>query len=244
MQPRDVLELGQVIARELVNDSRGETVSLWMSHHLAELIREVDTSDGDRKKEAEDRAVDLILRLWTNRRALPGAADPLSGYADAIRALRAILPTSNPWRRFRQGSTAEDLLSQMFTTLANFVIAGLLLTHPVDKRRIESVEWEVLSDQEKFLADMLSRWSDFVSRPSTADGDLGEFYEQLIQLKETSGDGALSEYDEPIGNEAPEDRGRAIIAHIEVMQARLVDLVAQFNLVKDAIGDSDDSDEG
>ena len=106
------MALGQVIVRQLETESHGAVLERWLAHHLAEVMAEVDHAVGPEKADAESRAVDLILKLWTHRRALPEPVDPLGGFRKAIEVLGRLAPEADPWRRHHRSGTYEDLLHE------------------------------------------------------------------------------------------------------------------------------------
>lgn len=73
-----------------------------MSHHLAELVTAAQT---DATLEQRVQIIDLILRIWTNRRFLPDP--PLAEYEPVLAALER-LGNSQPWAfaRIRLKSTS------------------------------------------------------------------------------------------------------------------------------------------
>jgi hypothetical protein len=86
--PKDLLGLGIHLVRELGLADSNDTLGRWIAHHLAELMRAVDESTDSRSKaEALTQATDLIIRLWRNRDVLPGEANPLAPYRDALAVL-------------------------------------------------------------------------------------------------------------------------------------------------------------
>lgn len=239
-----MLELGRAIVHQLEIDTRGELLSRWMAHHLAELIQVAECSEGAAKQIAEERAVELILKLWTNRRALPESVDPLSGYLAAIKVLRAMLPSADPWRRFRPTSSNDKLLHDMFGALVHLVMSGLLLTRPLEMRRIQDVEWDALSDEEQLLIEVLERWHEFVVAPTLGEVDLEHFYAGFQQIDSgtevKAPDEDFAEGEEP----DPEVERRAILSHVETFQARLADLIEQWRktLAADSAGEEDEED--
>ncbi len=66
--PSDVLTLGARIVRELGLGPSGDTLGCWMAHHLAEVMQEAESAEGGNKELARERAVDLILKLWSHKR--------------------------------------------------------------------------------------------------------------------------------------------------------------------------------
>ena len=225
--PKDVLELGQVIVRQLELDRRGELPSRWMAHHLAELITTAKTAEGEVKQQAQDRASELILKLWTNRRALPTPADPLHGHLAAIKVLGTMLPAADPWRRFRRNGD-DELLGDMFSALVQLVMGGLMLTRGEDMRKIEDAEWDALSEEEKFLIEILNRWQDFFVKAEPKELSLDAFYMDFLKA-DAEGEVAGVDPEEPHPELDPEREQRAaILAHVETFQVRLADLVQRW----------------
>lgn len=220
-----------MIVRQLELDKHGELPARWMAHHLAELITTAKTAEGEEKQRAEDRASELILKLWANRRGLPGHADPLHGHLEAIKVLGAMLPTANPWRRFQRSDSDDALLGDMFGTLVQLVMSGLALTRGAEARKIEDPEWEALSEEEKFLAEILSRWQAFIVAPKPINISLEAFYATLLpdDGQDEWNEGALNvgASDSPEPDPEREQRLR-ILDHLETFQTRLSEMIQQW----------------
>lgn len=225
------MELGRAIVRQLELDRRGELPSRWMAHHLAELITTAQTAEGEAKQQAQNRAVELILKLWTNRRVLPIPADPLHGHLAAIKVLSAMLPTADPWRRY-QGGSDDALLSDMFGALVHLVMSGLTLTRDKEMRKIEDAEWESLSEEERFLVDILDRWRDFFVTAAPEKISFESFYAKLVESNDNSDiedQAANEDFEEPEpGPDQERERRTAILAHVETFQTRLADLIERW----------------
>lgn len=225
------MELGQTIVRQLDLDQRRDVVSRWMAHHLAELITTAETAKGEAKQQAEDRAVELILKLWANRRELPTPADPLHGHMDAIKVLGALLPTSNPWRYSQRRDSYSSLLRDIFDQLVNVVISGLLLTHGMDMRKIEDAEWDALSQEERSLVEALDRWRDFFAAPGP---ERTSFAPLLIRFVGSGGEEGPAvctsdtEASETTKPDAEREQPAAILAHLEECQAKLSELIERW----------------
>lgn len=225
------MELGRAIVRQLELDRRGELPSRWMAHHLAELITTAQTAKGELKQQAEDRATDLILKLWTHRRALPTPADPLHGHLAAIKVLGAMLPTGDPWRRFQRVDSDDALLGDMFGALVHLVMSGLLLTRGGEMHRITDVEWDALSEEEQFLVDILNRWHHFFVTPAPEKIPLESFYAAFLESDgQDEDEAASSDSDAAAASELDPEREQrtAILAHVETFQARLGNLIERW----------------
>lgn len=226
-----MLELGRAIAHQLDIDAHGELLPRWMAQHLAELIQAAECSEGAAKQMAEERAVELIIKLWTNRRALPGNADPLNGYLAAIKTLSVMQPSADPWRWYRPSSSSEELLHDMFCALVDLVMSGLLLTRPLEMRRIQDVEWNALSKEEQLLVELLERWHEFVVAPAPSKINLEDLYSAYPGSREVDSGGDVSTPgDESAGEDegSPEIDRRAILSHVETFQARLASLIEKW----------------
>ena len=162
--PRDVLALGQVIVRQLELEDRGTVLERWLAHHLAEVIAEVDQSVGLAKEASGARAVDLILKLWAHRRALPESVDPLGGYRKAVEVLGRLVPEANPWARYRGSDTHDELLHEMFKFLSRIVLAGLVFTQISRARPVTAEESRGLEEEDAYLQSVFEQWMPFFSQ--------------------------------------------------------------------------------
>lgn len=235
-----MLDLGRAIVQQLEGDTRGELLSRWMAHHLAELMEIGENSEGAASDTAKQQAAELIIKLWANRRSLPAPADPLSGLAASIEVLAAMQPAANPWARYRRTQSQDDLLQEMFGVLTQIVMGGLMLTRPCEIRAVTDAEQEALTDEERFLIDQLGRWKKLLVTRTTDDLDLAAFYATFmdddvdIDLVET---GILDKTEQ--GGPAHEDQRRVILSNLETFQTKLAALVERFRMSLDPSRDVD-----
>ncbi|MBI5629895.1 MAG: hypothetical protein HY921_03305 [Elusimicrobia bacterium] len=66
-----------------------------MSHYLAELIARAKGSSGAERALAERECVDVILKIWKHRAALPGR--PLQSFAPIVRMLEILSDKNLNW---------------------------------------------------------------------------------------------------------------------------------------------------
>ncbi|QOK91534.1 hypothetical protein HF908_08620 [Ralstonia pseudosolanacearum] len=234
--PKDILALGREIVRELNLDERGEVLQRWLAHHLAQQIAEAEQEVGAAKAIAEQRAVDLILRLWTHRRALPEPVDPLGGYRDAISVLGRLMPDADPWGRYRRHETYEDLLHEMFATLTRVVLGGILLTQVVRSRPVSSAEAEALEGEETWLRVAFEDWMRFFTAPTSTPkvvvkivGVDAESDDEELDGEAEEGD--TEEDDAPVEQQAAQVETSihaAIVANLERMQTDLAVLLTRW----------------
>lgn len=111
------MELGKHLVAEFELEASRDTLAKWLAHHVAELIVDAERGrDGKTRKEASDRAVDTILKIWQHRAIVPGNANPLAPYRNILQILSELNPASNYWAAHR-GSHRLAALYRLFLRL-------------------------------------------------------------------------------------------------------------------------------
>lgn len=98
-----MLELGKLLAAEL---EQTDTLGRWIAHYLAERLTSLEQKAGPERPTAEAEVADLILRLWSLRRQLPGSRLPLAEVDEVEAAIARLTPGRRPWAYF--GAFAAD----------------------------------------------------------------------------------------------------------------------------------------
>ena len=234
--PKDVLALGRVIVRQLELQDRGTVLERWVAHHLAEVIAEASRAVGPAKKASEAQAVDLVLKLWAHRRALPESVDPLGGYRKAVQVLGLLMPEANPWAHYHRPDTYEGLLHEMFELLGMIVLAGVLLTQVSRERPITEEEFKALEEDERYFHSALEQWMLLAarspSRPeiknefvSTGTTEGAEEDRESERVNDSSDQNRAS--DEQVGPDDA-DLHAKIASNLERMQTELTDLLTRW----------------
>lgn len=92
------MELGSHIVQELNLSDRGDTLSRWLAHHVAQLIRDAQEGpDVETRKEAKRLATETILTIWDHRASLPGNVNPLAQYRGILEVLSDLRPDPKRW---------------------------------------------------------------------------------------------------------------------------------------------------
>ena len=236
--PKDVLALGQVIVRQLELEDRGAVLERWLAHHLAEVMAEAGQAVGPARAASEAQAVDLVLKLWAHRRALPEPVDPVGGYRKAVEVLGRLVPEANPWAYYRRPDTYDGLLREMFELLSRIVLAGLLLTQVSRARPVTAEESKGLEEEEVYLQSVFEQWMPFFPRPQSRPDikiefvgtDTAEYAEMGIDEKSERVGGPDDQ--DHVSNEqaAPTDARlhAAIASDLEDMQNNLADLLTRW----------------
>lgn len=98
-----VLELGRLLAAEL---EQTDTLGRWIAHYLAERMTSLEQKTGSERGIAEAEVADLILRLWSLCRQLPGSRLPLAEVDEVEAAIARRTPGRRPGAYF--GALAAD----------------------------------------------------------------------------------------------------------------------------------------
>ena len=129
-----------------------------MAHHLAELLEKERSTKGEEHKDAQDRVVELILKLWGRREDLPGNANPLKRYEHALAILDRLQTDSAPFYRPAR-SDFQGLLIEAFDRFNQLVLFGMLLSWPQRPNDVDLGEaGPFLDPEEKRFADALAQW--------------------------------------------------------------------------------------
>jgi hypothetical protein len=166
--PTDVLALGQHLVTELKLDERGDTLSRWMAHHVAELIHQARSlPPGRERSEAQKQATETILKIWEHRANLPHRAYPLAPFKDLLKILTLLQPNNNPYR-FSQLSRLDQLAAILFDRLTRLTIL-LLLTHVPDRERATKSPRalvKAMTDDEREVLNRLNDWFSLLPSPT------------------------------------------------------------------------------
>lgn len=169
--PKDVLELGRYLVRELGFEDGADTLGRWMAHHLAELIAQAENgATAAERLIARQAATETILRIWEHRVSLPGKAYPLRPYEDVLRALDRLHPGNNPFLLFAgSGETTRDQLSmRLFDNLARLIITLLLMKLPdggIDAN-VNPIAMSSLDEIEQHMLTSLQQWVEMLELTS------------------------------------------------------------------------------
>jgi len=132
-----------------------------MSHHLAEMMDQVEREEDSEKKEKyQQKTVELILKIWEHRSSLNGHAYPLAKFKGIIDSLSILSPEANVWERNRLGKY-ESLAADSFSMVVNLYRA----LHFVEFVSLKSVRDKqvppsVMTDEEQKIYDFLISWAE------------------------------------------------------------------------------------
>ena len=163
--PKDVLDLGRYLVRELEIEDSVDTLGRWMAHHLAELIDQAENAKtvAGRAK-ARKQAVATILKVWEHRKSLPGKAYPLMPYEDVLAVLARLRPDNNPfrYRGYDAKTRIEQYAADLFDSLTRLIIALIFRKLPpqVWSEKVDVAAIKALSKPEQYMLVSLYQWGE------------------------------------------------------------------------------------
>jgi len=83
-----VLELGKRLVAQL--EDKGDLLSAWMAHMIAERMHAVETAPPEGKAAAEEGCAKAVLELWGHREALSQRVRPLRELEPVLRTLQSL----------------------------------------------------------------------------------------------------------------------------------------------------------
>ena len=149
-EPKDVLELGRFLARELGVDDGVDTLGRWMAHHLAEQLDAAERATGVEKEKIERGISKLILDIWSQRHTLSSRANPLATYEKAAHALAAIRSGAEIFLSSRSSHLQDDtsLTLDVFELASQLALLGLFDLIPADASELPASIEKFLSGEE------------------------------------------------------------------------------------------------
>jgi len=168
------LELGRYLVDECLGGRNNDTLSRWFLHAIAERLAACDpATNAAQKKQRENEAADLILRLWKHRAVVPMGIDPLAPYGRVFEALRSLLPQANPWGLLDSAAN-ETVAAELYRCLSLLTIAMFLLSVEAIPKRSKS-ERELhdvfLPFNEKAILHLFEQVEEFVSPKLNSDAN-------------------------------------------------------------------------
>ncbi len=87
-----VINLGKKLIAQLGGDRAPDMLTQWMIHHIADLITQAETAQGDDAQKARQACMEAILLLWKHRNSMANGSRPFEEIESAVAVLAAIHP--------------------------------------------------------------------------------------------------------------------------------------------------------
>jgi hypothetical protein len=171
--PKDVLELGKHLVRELDFEDSVDTLGRWMAHHLAELIYEAENGETEEAKlKASQQATETILKIWEHRKNLPRDTYPLAKYKDLLRVIDHLRIDNNPYRFFSSNfDNTDKIASILFDNFARLILSLLFIKmESLKSQKVAESVIEALDEEEKQIWLAIQDWFTVFPKESDEDG--------------------------------------------------------------------------
>lgn len=89
------MDLGRALVEELGLDQGVDTLSRWMAHHLAGLIKDAETAKVEERPAKLESCTKTILDIWERRHQLPYGKRPFKDFDPILRALESLDPADD-----------------------------------------------------------------------------------------------------------------------------------------------------
>lgn len=158
-QLSDVVKLGKRLVTELDGDANRDTLSHWMAHHIAELIRRLEAQGaGDRLKlEAECRRA--ILELWAHRCSFRSGSRPFEKMDRLLNTLEALDPNHASYFYFGELGARVDEVDSLEESTKHWLdlarsldrgartLIGYCISRAAAETKDDSAEWVELAQK-------------------------------------------------------------------------------------------------
>ncbi len=150
------MDLGRALVEELGLGQGVDTLSRWMAHHLADLIKDAESARLEERPAKLTYCTKTILDIWERRHQLPNGKRPFEDSEPILRALESLDPADDTPRYFRAqrieiDETEQNLETKKWLEIANGldysakVLIGFCLTQVAQTTIGKSQGWVALA---------------------------------------------------------------------------------------------------
>jgi len=87
-----VADLGEQLVAELEKAGPVDMLCAWMAHYIAEIMQQAERARGKKKREAQEKCFQVILRLWEQRARMPSGSRPFEEFEELQATLADLTP--------------------------------------------------------------------------------------------------------------------------------------------------------
>jgi hypothetical protein len=141
------LELGKFLVNEIAEHGRGDTLTIWLIHDIAEMIATAEKEgESPLGRSAKKEACETIFKLWEHRSTLSGRANPMEHYQEALRLIHSL--RREGYFVFGGLDSGGDPI-EAFRTGAATLLSSLLVLSLPNRASSQDVAVRSLSEVEK-----------------------------------------------------------------------------------------------
>jgi hypothetical protein len=186
--PKDPLVLGQHLVHELGLGDSTDTLGRWMAYHVAEQIQLVDQAPTEEARYAlQLAAIETILKIWEHRTVLPGNANPLGNFGNALEVLETLQPQKNPFTfgiHYRE-IKIEQIAGNLYNDMSRLILM-LLLKEPLSHYPITVNETALnnLGEDERTAFNALQYWLGVLIQRNEGENEVDDEPTEMLDEKD------------------------------------------------------------
>lgn len=140
--------MGKALVKEFDVESGVDTLTRWMANYIAELITNLESSEGDEKVESQNRCFEAILTLWHHRSFYQDGHRPFENFEPIFRALESLNPEDGRYFYLREiGNTPKspdhkpgNVHEWINVLLRTDELARILISYSLQKATVHAVD--------------------------------------------------------------------------------------------------------
>lgn len=149
---QQVIELGKALVKELDVELGVDTLTRWMAHYLAGLLKELETAGGKAKEESQGRCFEAILTLWHHRAYYQNGHRPFENFEPIFRLLESLNPEDGRYFYFRGAGSNPNSLDYKQSNVQEWVnvslkideLARILISYSLQRAAVEATDEETI----------------------------------------------------------------------------------------------------
>ena len=158
-QLSDVVKLGKRLVTELDGDESRDTLSHWMAHHIADLIKRLEAQGSGDRLELEAECRRAILELWAHRNSFRSSSRPFAKLDRLLNTLEALDPDSTSYFYIRELGARVDKVDSLDQPVAQWLdlarsldrgartLIGYCISRAAAETKDESADWVELAQK-------------------------------------------------------------------------------------------------
>lgn len=195
------MELGKALVKELDLEPGVDTLSRWIAHYIAELLKKVEAAaEGKSKEESQSLCFEAILTLWHHRAYYHDGHRPFENFEPIFRVLESLNPEDERHFYFSKMGNVPKSINLEPSNIQEWIdvlrrtdeLARILISYSLQKATSEAVdkdtiEWlgksiSLIRDDDLEVIVKLIESSSIASKIETLKNDAFD-YEKALKLK-------------------------------------------------------------
>lgn len=149
---QQVIELGKALVKELDVEPEVDTLTRWITHYIAELLKKVEAAEGKAKEESQSMCFEAILTLWHHRAYYHDGHRPFENFEPIFRVLESLNPEDERHFYFSKMGNVPKSINLEPSNIQEWIdvlrrtdeLARILISYSLQKATSEAVDEETI----------------------------------------------------------------------------------------------------